>query len=600
MGAKQLQPIQRMKHYDLELLEKFIRLTFGDTMTDEASTDGTNDSGVAKFSEHLAWSTIAYVKEAGTKDIDEKKCFGVRTYKTFLYHAQQDKALFFAPNTSCSRKGHKKDNNHLRYINVIATDIDESIEFYEVLQRASRAKLPPPTMINRTPSGGWHVYWVLKKRLKGWHKSNQALYSKIAKAIQVSMGGDPFAKSVSNYYRIPKDIHFYKEENRFTMLKFKNWYEKALETNYLVKESSKENLLNHPAIIALRKGVADGARNQAAFSLAKVFQYSAYTSADAYKEMKNWNKLNTPALTEKELKKCIKSAYNGDNRIPLNYIYEMTGIKINIGKIVAFRNHKKERTERKNSHFEEIIDDLLFYLKQNGDFLGSQKELVEELRESSGFKVKERSLKEVIKHIKTGLCADKIKVEVFGAGRGAKTKISLLETTKNDCDQENEAIENRYKSHCTPIVPQSVNQAENNLLCTPDVPQQLMFKGDCGQICTPTGVQKTKNLRRKSKKIEIESYSSNKVISMHRALSEEEIKTVQVPNKHYERLVGMASKMTGGPPLESGYQYIHEVHSENLLAVDTVGPCGYVGNRRPLQKNSELINRKEVFEDGNS
>jgi len=582
MGAPKLQAIQRMKHYDIDLLEKFVRLAFGDTMTEEASSEGTNDTGAIKFSEHLAWSTIAYVKEAGTKEIDEKKCFGVRTYKTFLHHAQQDKAVFYSPNTSCSRKGHKKDNNHVRWINVIASDIDEPIELAEVLRRASKAKLPTPTMINRTPSGGWHVYWVLKKRLKGWYKSNQDLYSKIAKAIQVSVGGDPFAKSVSNYYRIPKDIQFYQEENCFTMLKFKNWYEKALETNYLVKESGKENLLDHPAIIELRKGVADGARNQAAYALAKVFQYSGYSNDDAFKEMRKWNTLNTPALSEKDLKKRIKSAYNGDNRIPLNYIYEVTGIKINIGKIVAFRNHKKERTERKNSHFGEIIDDLFFYLEQNETFFGSQKELAQELTESSGFDISERSLKEVIKKLKKGLYADKIKVEVFGLGRGAKTKITLLKTSKIELNEEIQVDEDEAILNCTPIVPQSVNEVETKSLCTPFVPQQLMFKDDCGLICTPIVVQKSKNLRRKSKNKGNETYSSNKVISMHRSLADKEIKTVQAPNKHYERLVGMAFKMTGGPPLKSGYQYFHEVHSKKLVAVDAVDPCGNVDNRRRL------------------
>jgi len=83
-------------------------------------------------------------------------------------------------------------------------------------------------------------------------------------------------------------------------------------------------------------------------------------------------------------------------------------------------------------------------------------------------------------------------------------------------------------------------------------------------------------------------------------LADKEIKTVQAPNKHYERLVGMASKMTGGPPHKSGYQYFHEVHSEKLIAVDAVDPCGNVDNRRRPQKNTEFMNRKGVNDDGNS
>lgn len=597
MGAPKLQPVQRMNEHDFKQFEMVSRMLHGDTMTEEAlnrSQDETKEAGVVQFSQYHAWCQLAYVIEAGTKEIDPKKSFGVRTYRSLFYHALNDLAVFWTPNTFCSRTVFKKDNNHMRWINAIVVDIDEIISLEELLKRIQKAKLPPPTTINRTPSGGWHVYWILKKRIKGWYKSNRELYSKIAKAIQVSIGADAFAKSVSNYFRIPKDIQYLQPNNRFTMLKFKNWYKKALETNYLVKETSKESLMDHKAIVELKKGVADGNRNIAAYSLAKVYQYEGYSLKEAFTEMQEWNKLNIPALSDRELTKRVNSAFNGDSKIPLNYIHDITGIKLNIGRIVAFRNHAKERSERKKSHFEEIINDLFFYLNKYGSFFGSQRELREELEATTGFEVKERSLKEVIKQLKTDAYQDKIKIEILGRGRGSRTKITLISDNKDNNKQSDNVV------HFVPqMYPKNILNGEhgsNQFImypkCTPNGVQQLSFGGVIGKICTPIGVQKAKNFKQKTKKLRNEVYSSNKVMSMHRALSGGEERMVQTPNKHNERMVGMASQMAGRPPLECGYQYFHEVHSENVMAVDAVDPCGNVDNRRRLVDKKLRVNRE--------
>ncbi len=597
MGARKLQPVQRMNDHDFKQFELVVRMLFGDTMTEEAldrSETENKESGTVQFSQYHAWCQLAYVVEAGTKEIDPSKCFGVRTYKSLFYHALQDKAVFMAPNGFCTRIGNKKDNNHMRWINAIVVDIDEIISLEDLLKRIQKAKLPAPTMMNKTPSGGWHVYWILKKRVEGWYKSNREIYSKIAKAIQVSIGADAFAKSVSNYFRIPKDIQYLQPNNRFTLLKFKNWHKKALETNYLVKETSKESLMDHRAIVELKKGVADGNRNIATYSLAKVYQYEGYSLKEALVEMKEWNKLNIPALSDKELTKRVNSAFNGDSKIPLNYIHNITGIKINIGRIVAFRNHAKERSERKNSHFEEIIKDLFFYLNKYGSFFGSQRELREELETTTGFEVKERSLKEVIKQLKTEVYQDKIKIEIIGSGRGAKTKISLISNNKDDKKQSENIV------HFVPqLYPKTVLGGEKGFdqsilypNCTPNRVEQLSFEEVSRKFCTPIGVQKPKNFRQKSKKMKEEVYSSNKVISMHRGLSEKNLKTVQVPNKH-SRAGRVVLQMADRPSAQCGYQHFHEVHSENCLTVVTVDPCGNVGNRRPACGQ----NRKEERED---
>lgn len=611
MGAPKLkQEVQRINRYSQPLFERAMHQLYGDTMTEEALDKSEKEVASApEFSQHLAWCQIAYVVEEGTKEIDTKKCFGVRTYKSLFHHAMQDKAVFYAPNGSCSRKGYRKGNDYLRWINSIVVDIDEIIDLDEVLRRISKAKLPVPTMINRTPSGGWHVYWILKKRIEGWYKSNKSLYDKVAKAIQVAIGGDPFAKSASNYYRIPKDIQFFQEEKLFTMLKFKNWYKRAAEENYLVKEADKERLLQHPAIIELSKGVSDGCRNTAAFSLAAVYRYEGYSYEETLNKMQEWNQLNAPPLSNRDLIKRVDSAFKKEEKlIPLNFIHEITNIKVNIGTVVAFKKNKKERSKRKNSHFEEIVEDLFFYLEENGPYYGSQKGLVDSLVASSGFtNIKERTVKELVKALKNGLHAEKVKVEIIGKGRGAKTRISLLSPIKNE-ETRMTVEDNKQGNNVINLVPHlwykkpinneslgklpilyhkcstklegTVNRDSRHSLCTTNVVQQLRFEEKCGQICTTTVVQKTKNLRQKSKKTEENKYSSNLVMSKLKGGIELKEEMVQSANKHKERMVGTVSKMPGGPPLECGYQYFHKVHSENVLAVDAVDPCGNVDNRR--------------------
>lgn len=459
MGAEILQPVQRMNEHDFKQFDMVSRMLFGDTMTEEAKHKSEKEAGTIQFSQHLAWCQLAYVIEAGRKEIDTSKSFGVRTYKSLFYHAQEDKAVFWGPNGFCSRKVYKKDNNHVRWINAIVVDIDEVISLEELLMRIAKAKLPAPTVVNQTPRGGWHVYWILKKRIKGWYKSNRDLYDKIAKAIQVSIGADSFAKSVSNYFRIPKDIQYLQPDNRFTMLKFKNWYKKAIETNYLVKNASKESIMNHAAIQELKKGVVDGGRNNAAYALAKVYQYEGWSLEATVLELKAWNQLNTPELTEKELLKRVKSAFNGDGRIPLNMIRDLSGIKVNIGRVVAFRNHAKERSERINSHFEEIVDDLFFYLKEKGSYYGSQSDLCEELKDATGFEVKARSLKEVLKQLRTEAYQDKIRIEVMGKGRSSKTKISLVNEEAN----RDQMIEGNLKES-DKVTPKVYHKCTTNVL----------------------------------------------------------------------------------------------------------------------------------------
>ena len=432
---------KEIEKYTYQKTEEFIRLLFSDTFEEQAKEKSSKEhDNVVIFSEHLAWSILGFVTEPGTKKIDIENCFGVRTYKSFLHHAMDDRAVFFTPNTFCSRKFYKKDLEHLRWINALVVDVDEDMSFDEALIKIKRIGLPPPTAINKTPRG-LHIYWFLKKRIPGWHKTNKELYEKLVSAIQVSLSADPFAKSASNFYRIPKNIHYFDENNRFTILKFKNWYKKLDDSVKIkLKEGEeKENLFEKEAIKKLMEGVENGNRNLAAFSVAKIYKYMGSSLEETITRMEEWNKKNLPPLPPKELIKRIKSAFKkGDEIVPVKIIREITGVDLYIGNIKVFRKNKKERSNRTNSHKEEIIDDLFFYLKKiGGIYEGSQKNLALDMTSKGEHKISERSLKEVLKELKNEAYGEKISIEVIGIGRGAMTIITLKEGDDNKKDKSN-------------------------------------------------------------------------------------------------------------------------------------------------------------------
>lgn len=537
--------------YSYEETESFFRLLHGDTLAEEAKTErrDRDKSIVKEFDNYRAWCAIGYVKEAGTKDIDMSKSTCVRTYKSLMHHSQNELAVFFAPNTSCSRSVHNKRISHLRWISTIACDIDEVIELEEVLKRISSAGLPKPTAINKTPNG-WHVYWFLKKRIEGWKKSNQAFYRKVANAIQVSLNADPCAKSASNYYRIPKDLQYFVPENRFTVLKFENWLKKQSSSAPVTSFNTTTNMLEESAVQKLLKGVNNGSRNTAAFVLAKIYQYMDYSVEEARSALSNWNTKNVPSLAPGQLNSRVNSAYSGDKFLPLNMIYDLTGERVNLGGHLGFRKHKKERAQRDRYHFDEILADLILFLKSNnGVYEGSQLNLTKALTKHSGFEIKERSLKEVIKQLKNADISREIVVTIIGKGRGSKTIIEL----KSEDDNKEQALD-----------------VENN--------EQ--------KKCTTNVVQITKNFKQK-----ITSKFKNKTAStpatpkgMAKKRLEEE--TVQSANNHSG---GWWARLKNSRQASASNRVINISTKSTVkaLTVDTVDPCGYVGNPHPPGGNKD-------------
>lgn len=275
---------------------------------------------------------------------DHKSC---RTYSTLKNRVSNLNESYWTPNTFYHHKYRDKDS--LRWINAIAIDIDnEDLSVNDVLAMVERVGLPMPTLINRTPSGGCHIYWKVI-RTRAFH--NVLLkYEAIARTICRFLDADPQAITAERYFRIPRNImHLSKVTYDFEL--FSIWL-----TNQEVEEQEKRSsvttvlttgILNHPAIKKLLRGVSEGIRDMTAFTLGLVYKVSSFTSDQTLDALVEWNHKNSPPLPYNVLRAKVKSAYKAKYRGPkASIITQLSGIPFHYQVI---RN--QEQKERKRNDY---------------------------------------------------------------------------------------------------------------------------------------------------------------------------------------------------------------------------------------------------------
>lgn len=415
-----------MSVHDAVNLREFLELVLKDSMTKSPKNqEGTHV--LEKEGDGLAWSHIVFYKGHNEKAIASSKA--VRTIDTFMKIAINEKnALYYTPNTFCSRV--RRDEACVKYINSITIDIDdEQIDLIGVFNRIKDAGLPYPTAINRT-NRGYHVYWILKERVRAtWTNRNK--YKILLDKIVSMTGADHNAKSVTNLYRIPRNIEWFNKNYTYDFSDFDQWSVVSDQPGKISKNKALGSLFETDAVKVLMEGVGSGNRNMACYSLAKVCQYEGLDLVACEDLIKSWNEKNVPRERNiNALMRTVRSAYNGDNKLPLNEIYNITGVRLSI--CTHWHKVKKKREDRNRVHYDERVEDIINYIgnELHGVFEGSQKELAELLDAPL------RSVKEAIKMLKGSDYIDKVQVTIIGSGRGAKTIIKVVDTEKLNSDRE--------------------------------------------------------------------------------------------------------------------------------------------------------------------
>ncbi|GAA3713241.1 primase C-terminal domain-containing protein [Salinicoccus jeotgali] len=284
---------------------------------------------------------------------------------------------------------HTKDN--IKQINTFVIDIDTDYSQEHLTQSLISAHIdngvPFPNMYVKSPNG-WHLYYVLDNPLY-MNREKRSLF--VAEKVQRSI-----LSALNNYIDI--DIHcvpfgFYRFPTVDTVKHFTNEYiskdelinwsmsyseknKPALEVVYSRNKSERpewvSTLLNLKNIKP--KNGYRACRNNTIFTLALYF-YSADESYEkTFNILDEFNSaLNIP-LNVSEFKGIIQSAFSGKYKAPnkdhiQNIIETWTNEEheISANYFKTFYKHKKKRTDRVRSHYEERIQDVVNYLEEHTD-----------------------------------------------------------------------------------------------------------------------------------------------------------------------------------------------------------------------------------------
>ncbi|MGP9043233.1 primase C-terminal domain-containing protein [Cytobacillus kochii] len=251
---------------------------------------------------------------------------------------------------------------------------------------------------------------------------------------------DSKANGPERYFRVPNSEDspvVYQTTNYVDFDEFCNWY--SIELDRRNQEKLKcvikpgFNLFSHPALLKLLEGVEKGKRDNTCYTLALAYKSIGLSMEEAEQKLHKWNLKNMPALSFVQVHKKVKSAYK--NGAPLGpsarYISELSGTPFSY----QVWEPKKDRSERKYSHYDEWEEDVLSYLRQrNGKVSGSQRLIADQITSTvnKNRKIPFSTFKVVLKRL---IDSNKVVKLVEGKGRNAITTLYLqVEITK-----ENEA-----------------------------------------------------------------------------------------------------------------------------------------------------------------
>lgn len=344
-----------------------------------------------------------------------------------------------------------KDN--VKQINTFVFDIDENIKYNELVQKliscsfANSTHELLPNLYVKTPRG-WHLYYVIDTPFYAKRNSKKALMT--AEKIHKSL-----AHALSEYLPIDKNCvstGFFRMPNNSNVVNFKNEYISSEALKQWSMEYAKSNnietsnfkvlrgrfnssltpewvdyLLNKADISSVGMGIG---RNNVTFTLALYFKSIDKSMNDAIENIQAFNnRLNAP-LSNREVYRTVKSAYEGkysgasrehveslleafsDDEV----VYNNSFVSIN-----GWYKFAKPREERTRSHYSEREEDLqaMLYEKTSKErvFLtGSTTNIAKTLDMA-------RSTFNVV--IKQAQSKDIVIKRTIGKGRNAETFIAL-------------------------------------------------------------------------------------------------------------------------------------------------------------------------------
>ncbi len=381
------------------------------------------------YNSRLGWVFVS-------KDFTKETTKAVRTYGS-LFNVSKD-YTYFTPNTFY--RNDLRRLSTLRWINAMSVDIDakngenEGMTLPDVQELITEAGLPMPSLIVQTPSKGFHVHWFLEQSKRASDKLNTH-YSRIQTCIAEMLKGDVNAIGPERLFRLPTDENtVFHSQERVSFDDLCEWFQLVQEQDQQGVHTYKkgfckgyESLLQHPAVQKILEGVHEGQRDTACYTLALAYKAAGYDEKTAEAYLHNWNQKNTPQMRQIEVKRKIKSAYNGRFHAPsAKKIRELSGMLFSY----VIWEEAKPREERTYSHIQEWEGDVLAFIRAHGGRVsGSQRDLAEQITSSvnADKKIPYATFKKVIARLEEQEILSK---KVAGKGRGASTELCIIDEVK--------------------------------------------------------------------------------------------------------------------------------------------------------------------------
>lgn len=381
------------------------------------------------YSSRLGWVFVS-------KDFTKETTKAVRTYGS-LFNVSKD-YTYFTPNTFY--RNDLRRLSTLRWVNAMSIDIDakngenEGMTLPDVQESITQAGLPMPSLIVQTPSKGFHVHWFLEQSKRASDKLN-AHYSRIQTCMAEMIHGDVHAVGPERLFRLPTDENtVFHSQTRVSFDELCEWFQLVQEQDQQDVHTYKkgfckgyESLLKHPAVQKILEGVNEGQRDTACYTLALAYKAAGYDEKTAEAHLHNWNQKNVPQMRQIEVKRKVKSAYNGRFHAPsAKKIRELSGMLFSY----VIWEEAKPREERTYSHIEEWEGDVLAFIRaQGGQVSGAQRDLAEQITSSvdDEKKIPYATFKKVLARLEEQEILSK---KVSGKGRGASTELCIIDEVK--------------------------------------------------------------------------------------------------------------------------------------------------------------------------
>ncbi|MGG4456888.1 hypothetical protein ABEX29_01130 [Brevibacillus porteri] len=365
---------------------------------------------------------------------------------------------YYTPNGFYRNDGRRAEN--ARWINALAVDIDpephEVVTVAEIFDRCEDAGLPRPTLIVRTPSGGFHVTWIFNHGIQPVRATPKTvrLFEAIQRHVSNELGGDPNAIGVERIFRTPTEesICFFNPVT-YDFQYFIDWRNINHPYVPVFARPSFENynLMDEPAIRELYNQEAGfKTRDISCLTLTLAMKFSGYSLDKALTEIEEWwneccvkgsNDGKKPFSLKDALEKVKyvykRARYHGPS---VEDVEKLTGMSFSYRYTrYRFFTPRKPREERKRVHNAEWKEDLLNLLKREKSLAGAMSALAQRLGCAvSTFKVVLNEL------VREGVISVQTK-----RGRTGSTTIDLLEDGQHadvsDRFQNSDPVDNSTK-----------------------------------------------------------------------------------------------------------------------------------------------------------